>query len=235
MKLDPGSDAVIETAVAVLRNQGAEVIDITLPRFILGLNLGLYETIRDTEFRYQIEDYLASLPEANLPKTHGNIVSLSETLKSPTPEGWVPNTARLEAYRREAKTGTLNDQPYVSALTDGRKMVRESLEWFMVKERLDAFIGPTSRPARLIKDEAIPPPPVLGGGWSRLGNMTGWPDLIVPAGFSSDPMLPVALSFLGPAFSEATPLAFGHAFEQALAVRRLPVTTPWLPGERFEY
>jgi len=47
--------------------------------------------------------------------------------------------------------------------------------------------------------------------------------------------LPVALSFLGPAFSEAKLLAMGHAFEQALAVRRLPVTTPPLPGERFEY
>jgi amidase len=68
MKLDPTSDAVIETAVAVLRNQGAEVIDITLPRFILGLNMGLYETIRDTEFRYQIEDYLRSLPRTDLPK-----------------------------------------------------------------------------------------------------------------------------------------------------------------------
>jgi amidase len=65
--------------------------------------------------------------------------------------------------------------------------------------------------------------------------MTGWPDLIVPAGFTSDPVLPVALSFLGPAFSEAKLLAFGHAFEQALSVRRLPVTTPPLPGEHFEY
>lgn len=235
MKLDPASDAVIETAVAVLRNQGADVVDITLPRFLLGLNLGLYETIRDTEFRYQIEDYLRSLPRADLPKTHGDIVSLSEKVKDETPEGWVPNKARLEAYGREAKAGTLQDQPYLSALTDGRKMVRESLEWFLAKERLDAFIGPTSRPPRLIKDESTVPPPVLGGGWSRLGNMTGWPDLIVPAGFTSDPMLPVALSFVGPAFSEAKLLALGHALEQALAVRRLPPTTPPLPGERFEY
>jgi amidase len=235
MKLDPTSDAVIETAVAVLRNQGAEVIDITLPRFVLGLNLGLYETIRDTEFRYQIEDYLGSLPRADLPKTHADILSLAEKVKAETPEGWVPDKARLEAYEREAKSGTLHDQPYMSAVTDGRKMVRESLEWFLAKEHLDAFIGPTARPQRLIKDESTPLPPVLGGGWSRLGNLTGWPDLVVPAGFSSDPLLPVALSFLGPAFSEAKLLAMGHAFEQALAVRRLPVTTPPLPGERFEY
>jgi len=136
MKLDPTSDAVIETAVAVLRNQGAEVVDITLPRFMLGLNMGLYETIRDTEFRYQIEDYLRSLPRTDLPKTHADIVSLSEKLKEEAPEGWIPNKARLEAYGREAKAGTLQDQPYVSALTDGRKMVRESLEWFLAKYRI---------------------------------------------------------------------------------------------------
>ena len=58
MKFDPASDAVIETAVAVLRNQGAEIIDITIPRFVLGVNLGWFEIVRDTEFRYQIEDYL---------------------------------------------------------------------------------------------------------------------------------------------------------------------------------
>lgn len=150
MKLDPTLDAVIETAVAVLRNQGAEVIDITLPRFMLGLNLGVYETIRDTEFRYQIEDYLRSLPRADLPKTHADVVRLSEAVKNETSEGWVPNKARLDQYGREAKAGTLQDQPYQSALTDGRKMVRESLEWFLAKDRLDAFIGPTSRPPRLI-------------------------------------------------------------------------------------
>jgi amidase len=148
----------------------------------------------------------------------------------------VPNKARLDAYAREARTGTLQDQPYVSALTDGRRMVRESLKWFLTRERLDAFIGPTSRPPRLIKDEAAPAsPPAIGGGWSRLANMTGWPDLIVPAGYSSDPPLPVALSFLGPAFSEAKLLALGYAFEQAMTVRRLPATTPPLPGERFDY
>ena len=65
--------------------------------------------------------------------------------------------------------------------------------------------------------------------------MTGWPDLVVPVGFTSEPALPVGLSFLGPAFSEAKLLAYGNALEHALPVRRLPVATPPLPGERFEY
>ena len=235
MKVDPNVDAVMETAVAVLRNQGAEVVDVTLPRFLLGLYTGTYETIRDTEFRYQIEEYLGSLPRPDLPKTHADIISLSEKISAATPEGWVPNPARLEGYKREAAIGTLQDQPYRSSLTDARKIVRENLEWLLEKHRLDAFIGPTARPPRLIKDEATPPPPTLGGAWSRLANLTGWPDLVVPAGFTSDPVLPVALSFVGPAFSEAKLLGYGHAFERALSVRRLPPTTPPLRGDRFDY
>ncbi len=87
----------------------------------------------------------------------------------------------------------------------------------------------------MLKDDVVTPPTTANGSWSHLANLSGWPDLIVPAGFTSDPALPVALSFLGPAWSEAKLLALGHAFERALPARRLPPTTPPLPGERFEY
>ena len=68
MGVDPAWDAVIEAAVAALRNQGAEVIDIALPRYMLGLSVALLPTIRDTEFRFQIEEYLAALPRADSAK-----------------------------------------------------------------------------------------------------------------------------------------------------------------------
>ena len=74
-----------------------------------------------------------------------------------------------------------------------------------------------------------------GGGHARIINLAGWPDLIVPAGVTSDPVLPVTLSFIGPAFSEARLLALGYAFEQALPARVLPAKTPALPGETITY
>ena len=239
MKLDPGVDAVTETAVAILRHAGATVVDIKLPRFVLGVNSGLYLAIRDPEFRSQIETYLATLPRKDLPKTHDEIIALSEKITEPTKEGWVPNKNRLEAYRREKKAGTLDDKPYHSALEDGRKIVRENLEWMIAQEKLDAFIVPTSsRPPRTIKEaNAIPAGTASGnnGDAAHLGNLSGWPDLVVPAGFTSDPLLPVTLSFIGPAFSEARLLALGYAFEQALPARQLPVTTPALAGETITY
>jgi len=109
-------DAVVESAITRLRAQSAEIVDVAFPRYVLGLLAGVYPTIRDTEFRYQIETYLAALPGSGLPRTHADIIRLSEMIAAPTAEGWVPNPARLEAYRHEAALGTLQDQPYLSAV-----------------------------------------------------------------------------------------------------------------------
>jgi amidase len=231
MGTDKEWDAVLESAVAVLRAQGAEVADVAFPRYDHVLITGVYPTIRDTEFRYQIEEYLRSLSRAGLPRTHSDIIRLSEAIARPTREGWVPNPARLEAYRREAATSTLQDQPYRGAAVEGRTIIRDLLEWTLKQQRIDALIGPTIRPARLISEEPIPE----SRGWRDLGSLAGWPEVVVPAGYTMDPMLPMGLSFLGPAFSEATLLALGHAFERAHPVRQLPPTTPALPGERFDY
>jgi amidase len=62
-----------------------------------------------------------------------------------------------------------------------------------------------------------------------IANLTGFPDLIVPAGFTGD-NLPVGLSFLGRAFSEPKILSIGYSFEQATHARRRPVHTPALAG-----
>lgn len=230
MGADPAWDTVMESAVMTLRKQGAEVVDIALPRYVLALSGAIYPIIRDTEFRFQIEDYLASLGRTDLPRTHADIIRLSEAASEPT-SGWTPNRARLEQYRREAAAGTLEDQPYRSAVTEGRTIVRDVLDWTLKRERLDAFIGPTLRPARLISEESTPE----SRGWRDLASLAGWPDLVVPAGFTKDLALPVGLSFLGPAFSEARLLTLGYAFERAQPMTPLPRTTPALPGERFEY
>lgn len=247
MKQDAGVDAVIETAVAILRRQGATVVDIKLPRYVLAMNGEIYETIRDTEFRYQVEQYLATLPRKDLPKTLAEIVELSEKVLV-TEDGWEPNRGRLETMKRGIKAVALDQEPYRGAVAEGRKLVRENLEAIVAKEKLDAFITPTSgRPAGFNRSEGAASPPESaaavpgasertgGGGHARIINLAGWPDLIVPAGVTSNPVLPVTLSFIGPAFSEARLLALGYAFEQALPVRVLPAKTPALAGETITY
>ena len=111
----------------------------------------------------------------------------------------------------------------------------------MDTNRLDAIVYPTSsrRPALIA---ATPPggattatAALAASGLSAtdIANLTGFPDLIVPAGFTGD-SLPVGLSFLGRAFSEVKLLSLGFSFEQATKARRRPVHTPALPGEAVE-
>jgi amidase len=230
MGADSEADAVIEHAVQVLRSHGAEVMDVPLPRFVPGLMLGSYEAIRDAEFPVQIEAYLSSLSGDNLPRTHADIIQLGNQLLGNPNGRWTPNPVRLQGHRREATT-SMTDQPYLSSLNEARTIVTDTMRWLLTRYRLDALISPTSRPARLIAEEGTIVPP----GWRAFASMTGWPDLTVPVGFTTNPALPVGMSFLGPAFSEAKILGLGVALERALPVRRLPISTPPLAGERIEY
>ena len=106
----------------------------------------------------------------------------------------------------------------------------------MEAEKLDAIVYPTSptRPSLVDADPNPAAAPGSSGSPVILANLTGFPDLIVPAGFTGRG-LPVALSFLGVAFSEGRLLGLGYAFEQLTEARRLPVNTPALAGERIEY
>jgi amidase len=108
-------------------------------------------------------------------------------------------------------------------------MVQATIEGILASQKLDAIVYPTSsrRPGLIAETGAA------GGGTpsaTNIANLTGFPDLIVPAGFTGD-NLPVGLSFFGPAFSEAKLLALGYSFEQATHARRRPMHTPARPGE----
>jgi len=80
------------------------------------------------------------------------------------------------------------------------------------------FIVP-ARGARLLRSENIKPVHELDWGES----------LSLP-GFTADG-LPVGLELLGRPFSEGTLLKLGYSYEQGTHRRKLPSTTPALPGE----
>jgi amidase len=106
--------------------------------------------------------------------------------------------------------------------------VRTIVDGLLQANTLDAIVYPTSsRRAGLI---AGPAEPAGTTSATNIANLTGYPDLIVPAGFTSD-RLPVTISFFGAAYTEPKLLALGYAFEQATRARRLPRHTPTLPGE----
>ena len=125
----------------------------------------------------------------------------------------------------------MDDYRYTSVHDHGLPLVRAVVDGLFAAQKLDAIVYPTSsrRPGLIAETGGA------GGGGgtpsaTNIANLTGFPDLIVPAGFTGD-SLPVGISFFGPAFSEPRLLALGYSFEQATHARRRPVHTPLRPGE----
>lgn len=225
---DEEVDWVVEAALQAMRDAGATVVDVRYPAWLLEAKADWYTTIRWPEFRAQIEDYLATLAPG-YPKTLAQMIERSMELTAPTPEGGIPNPVRWALFKQEEASGALTDYEYVAMRDYGLPLVRAIVDGILASEDLDAIVYPTSptRPGLANGSGG-------GGGVSatNIANLTGFPDLIVPAGFTSD-RLPVGISFFGPAFSEARLLSLGYAFEQATRARRDPVLTPPLEGERI--
>ena len=229
MGQDQDVDWVVEAALDTMRKQGATVVDVKLPRWLLDGKGEYYTAIRYPEFAAQIAEYLATIGPT-YPKNLDQLIERARLVNAPRPDGAGPNPARWSLMLREAGSGTLADYHYTSVRDHAMPLVREYLAGLMTANQLDAIVYPTD--PRRPQSHAAPAAPPGGGSASpsNLANLSGFPDLIVPAGFSTDD-LPIGLSFLGAAFSEARLLALGYSFEQATKVRRLPVHTPLRAGE----
>ena len=201
-------------------------MDVRYPKWLLDAKEDLYTTVRWPEFGPQIADYLKATG-AGYPKTLEELIARSRQFLGTRPDGALPNPPRWALFAREAGSGALDDPRYLAVRDHVLPGVRVVVDGLLQRERLDAIVYPTSprRPA-LIAGPPDPPTPSP----TNIANLTGYPDLIVPAGFTSD-RLPVTVSFFGPAFSEPRLLALGYAFEQATKARRLPRHTPALEGD----
>ena len=226
---DPDVDWVVDSSVDAMRRAGATVVDVHYPKWLLEVKGEFYNAIRYPEFVVQIKQYLATLGP-KYPKSLDEMIARAEQFRSLRPDGAAPNPSRWSLFKREAASGTLEDFHYTSVRDYGLPMVRAAILGIFESQNLDAIVYPTSpvRPAKL--DAPIAP---AGGGResaTNIANLTGFPDLIVPAGFTGD-RLPVGISFFGPAFSEQKLLSLGYSFEQSTKARRLPVHAPELKAD----
>jgi amidase len=227
---DPEVDWVIEASLDAMRKSGATIVDVRFPKWLLDSKLEFYNAIRMPEFAAQIKDYLSTIGP-NYPKTIEDLIDRSNRFTASRADGARPNPGRWAVFKREASSGSLDDYHYTSVRDYGLPLVRSTVEGLFAAEKLDAIVYPTStrRPALLAAPaDTAPPSPTASA--TNIANLTGFPDLIVPAGFTGD-NLPIGISFFGPAFSEKRLLSLGYSFEQATRARRRPVHTPALEGE----
>lgn len=226
---DDDVDWVMEASLEVMRKQGATIVDVRLPKWLIDAKGEFYNAVRYPEFVAQIAEYLKVTGPA-YPKTLADLIERARKVNAPQPDGVSPNPGRWTLFLREARSGPLTDARYTSVHDHALPMVRSLLAGVMQGEKLDAIMYPTAsqRPA-LISAPAAPPGGTAASG-SNLANLSGFPEAIVPAGFTTDD-LPVGLSLMGPAFTESRLLSLAYSFEQATKVRRLPKHTPLRAGD----
>ncbi|MCU1262743.1 MAG: glutamyl-tRNA amidotransferase [Bryobacterales bacterium] len=229
MGADSDVDWVVEAAIDAIRRAGATVVDVHYPKWLIDAKGEFYNAVRYPEFVVQIKEYLSTLGP-KYPKSLNEMIERANRFTATRADGARPDPSRWSLFKREAESGTLEDYRYTSVRDYGLPMVRAAIEGILASQKLDAIVYPTSsrRPGLL----SAPPDPAGGGRDSatNIANLTGFPDLIVPAGFTGD-RLPVGISFFGPAFSEQKLLSLGYSFEQATKARRGPVHAPALKGE----
>ncbi len=227
---DAEVDAVVEAAIAKLRELGAIIVDdIRVPPPVLAARGPLYNTIRSADFKAQIADYLATTAP-QFPKT---IHDLARLANDPATGYRSPGKAFGLKYQAETALD-LGDPVYVAARDEGLAYVLAAMEGLFANHHLHALLYPTSpTPVSLIDN---PPEAGGAGGGSPLNiaNLTGFPDLVVPAGMSPRG-LPVTFSLLGRAFTEARLLAFAYDYEQATHAVVVPKHTPALPTDVLSY
>ncbi len=204
-------DGTIEQALAVLRTQGAILVDVTLPNID---KYGDSETeVLLYEFKAGLAAYLAKYapgaPVANM----ADVIAFN--LKHRDPE--LAHFGQEYLERSQAKGG-LDSKAYLDALANNQRYSRaEGIDQVLREHQLDALVAPTGGPAWLtdfINGDHY------GGSFSTPAAVAGYPHITVPAGQVHG--LPVGLSFVGPAYSEATLIKMAYGFEQATMHRRAP-------------
>jgi len=219
-------DRIFNESVATLTKLGATVVDVKFPAYMLEGRMDIYSVIMAAEFKAQITDYLKTTGP-KYPKTFDDVVRLSNDPKT----GYRGPEKAFALKYTAAVALDLTDPIYLAARNEGLALLTKAVTAVITNNKLDAIVYPTNTvPASLIKPTEPAKPRTPTDSPSNVANVTGFPDLIVPAGMTKDG-LPVTISFFGPAFSEPKLLGYGYDFEQATKSIKLPKHTPALPSD----
>jgi amidase len=220
--VNPQLDRLMEQALAVLRSAGATLVD--------PADLPTHGKLEDLELVVLLYELKAGL-DAYLAARRAPVKSLAEVIAFN--EAHADRELRFfgqDLFLKAQAKGPLSSLEYLQALEACRRLSRrEGLDAILGKERLDALVAPTggSGCGPTWTTDLINGDPSFGGvfSWTPAA-VAGYPSITVPAGSLSG--LPVGISFLGAAWSEATLLRLAYAFEQATHHRRTPRLLPTL-------
>ncbi|WP_442601042.1 amidase family protein [Paenibacillus sp. KN14-4R] len=204
--LDAERLAIMESAIATLRAEGATILDsVTLPCEQVEWR---WEVMRH-EFKKDLNDYLAKLDES-IP-----VHSLQEVIAYNNAHADVAlKYGQSTLIRAEETSGTLTEQIYLDAQAQNFEFARkQGIDHVLKEHQLDALLLPGD----------------ING--CDLAARAGYPLITVPAGYSEQGVTtsegwitkgPFGVVFAGTAFSEPTLIRIAYGFEQATHHRYSP-------------
>jgi amidase len=213
----PGTDSLLETAIADMRAAGAVVVDsLAVPHH--GAYGGAEWTILLYEFKHGLNAYLAGLGDAAPVRTLADVIAFNEADRARS----MPYFGQEIFLQVEAK-GDLTEPEYLEALETAR-LAGAGIDSILRLHDLDALMAPTGSPAWAI--DLVTGDHFLGAS-SAPAAVAGYPNITVPMGQVFG--LPVGLSLFGGAWSEPRLIALAYAYEQATRHRTPPRFLPTAP------
>jgi len=200
-ELNPAFD----TALAILRQQGAILVDIK--KFDDKLVSKNEFPVLLTELKADMAKYLKGSPAPIASRSLADLIQFDKDHAKQE-----MSLFGQEIFEQAEKTKGLNDPAYKKARrTSFMAAGPNGVDRLLKQYNVVALVGPTAGPAWKI--DAVNGDSFSGGGAGNLAAVAGYPHLTVPMGLVRG--LPVGLSFMGPKWSEARLLSLGYAYEQA--------------------
>lgn len=201
---DKRRDDLLEANLKVLSGLGAELIQNVRAESYAELGGDEYQILL-YEFKHQLDEYLAALPNDLNELTLEKIIAFNNA--SP-----IELSLFDQSIFDKAQALEMTEAQYEETLARIKKAAREDgLDKLLKEHDLDLIIGITAGPGWMIDD--INGDASHGPYMSQLPAIGGHPHITVPMGDIKG--MPVGLSFVGARFSDAELAGFAAAFEQA--------------------
>ncbi len=203
----PKIDRLMEPALDRLRDLGAELVDPVEISTDGQWSESEFEVLL-YEFKHDLNAYLSALgPNAPM-KNLADIIDFNRRHAQQT----MPHFGQELMEMAEAK-GPLTEPAYLKALATNHRLTQaEGIDAVLETHRLDALVAPTGGPAWLI--DTVLGDVWVGGRCSSAPAVAGYPHITIPAGDIDG--LPVGISFMSTAWTDARLIQYAFALEQTL-------------------
>ncbi|KAF1006477.1 MAG: Glutamyl-tRNA(Gln) amidotransferase subunit A [Luteibacter sp.] len=222
--IEPNADRALEKTIAVLKAQGAIVVDpVDIPH--------LHELsdreidVMLTDLKHDMAAYLATRPDQPM-KTLADLIAFNDKEASKEMP-WFGQDLFIAAQAK----GSIDDPAFIEKRDTNRRLAGpEGIDAALKKDHLDALLAPSWGPAftsdLVLGDHVVSGDPTVGGV-SAPAAIAGYPSITLPVGVAYG--MPVGVVFFGTKWSEPTLIEIAYGLERQVHAFRRPTFLPTLP------